>query len=132
MLSETEKLVYYYKAKINRVIDGDTVDILIDLGFGLLKSVNARLWGINAPEISRPKDEEELFRGLQTKARLEDWFKDNAPTGDIIIRSHNGKELKQEKYGRWLVEIYPIGFTKETVSLNDTLVKENLAVEYMR
>jgi len=132
MLTETEHLVYFYKAKINRVIDGDTVDILIDLGFGLLKSVHARLWGINAPEISHPKDEEELMRGLETKTHVEAWFKDNAPTGDIIIRSHNGKELKQEKYGRWLVEIYPVGFTKETVSLNDTLVKENLAIEYMR
>ena len=132
MLTETEHLVYFYKAKVNRVIDGDTVDILIDLGFGLYKDVHARFWGINAPEISHPKDEEELLRGLATKARVEEWFKTNAPDGYVIIRSHNGKELKQEKYGRWLIEIYPIGYTKETVSLNDTLVKENLAVEYMR
>ncbi len=132
MLTETERLVYFYKAKVNRVIDGDTVDILIDLGFGLHKAVKARFWGINAPEISHPKDEEELMRGLQTKSRVEEWLKLNAPDGYVIIRSHNGKELKQEKYGRWLIEVYPIGFTKETVSLNDTLVKESLAIEFMR
>ena len=132
MLTETEHLVYFYKAKVNRVIDGDTVDILIDLGFGLYKDVKARLWGINAPEISHPKDEEELLRGLATKGRVEEWVKTNAPDGYVIIRSHNGRELRQEKYGRWLIEIYPLGYTKETISLNDTLVKENLAVEYMR
>jgi len=132
MLTATEKLVYFYKAKVNRVIDGDTVDILIDLGFGLFKDVKARLWGINAPEISHPKDEEELLRGLGTKGRVEEWLKTNAPDGYVIICSHNGKELRQEKYGRWLIEVYPVGFTKETISLNDTLVKEGLAVEFMR
>lgn len=132
MLTETEKLVYFYKARVNRVIDGDTIDILIDLGFGLYKDVKARLWGINAPEISHPKDEEEMLKGLATKGRVEEWFKQNASDGYIIIRSHNGRELRQEKYGRWLIEVYPIGFTKETVSLNDTLVKEGLAVEFMR
>lgn len=132
MLTETDKLVYFYRAKVNKVIDGDTVDILIDLGFGLFKDVKARFWGINAPEISRPKDEAELLKGLATKARVEEWFKQYAPDGYIIIRSHNGEQLRQEKYGRWLVEVYPTGFTKETISLNVTLVKEGLAVEYMR
>jgi micrococcal nuclease len=132
MLTDLDHLVYFYKAKVNRVIDGDTVDILIDLGFGLFKDVKARFWGINAPEISHPKDEEELLKGLQTKARVEEWLKTNAPDGYVIIKSHNGRDLKQEKFGRWLVEVYPLNFTKETVSLNDTLVKEGLAAEYMR
>lgn len=132
MLTETEHLVYFYKAKINRVVDGDTVDIIIDLGFGLYKDVKARLWGINAPEISNPKDEEEMLKGLATKGRVEEWFKTNATDGYVIIRSHNGRQLRQEKYGRWLVEVYPVGFTKDTISLNDTLVKEGLAVEFMR
>lgn len=132
MLTDLDHLVYFYRAKVNRVIDGDTVDILIDLGFGLFKDVKARFWGINAPEISHPKDEEELLRGLQTKARVEEWFKVNAPDGYVVIKSHNGRDLKQEKYGRWLIEVYPSNFTKETVSLNDSLVKEGLAAEYMR
>ncbi len=127
-----ENVVYYYKAKVNRVIDGDTIDIMIDLGFGIFKSVHARLWGINAPEISKPKDQEEYLKGLQTKIYLEDWMKQNASDGLIVIRSHNGKALKQEKYGRWLVEVYPINFTNETQSLNDLLIKEGLVKEYMR
>lgn len=127
-----ENIVYYYKAKINRVIDGDTIDIMIDLGFGIFKSVRARLWGINAPEISKPKDADELKRGLQTKQFLENWIQNNSIDGHIIIRSHNGKELRQEKYGRWLVEVYPINFTQETQSINDLILKEGLAIEYMR
>lgn len=128
---QNQDMFYFYKAKVNKVVDGDTVDITIDLGFGLFKEVKARLWGLNAPEIFHPKDEEELMRGFQAKAYIEQWLKNNAPNGDIFIRSHNGKELRQEKYGRWLIEIYATS-AKDAVALNDMLVKEHLAVEYMR
>ena len=63
--------MYTYKAKIIRVIDGDTVDALIDIGFHVHVKKRIRLYGINAPE-SRTRDKEEKVRGLAAKARLKE------------------------------------------------------------
>ena len=63
--------MFEYKAKITRVIDGDTVDAMIDLGFSVHRKIRIRLHGINTPE-SRTKDLEEKERGLQAKYRLRD------------------------------------------------------------
>lgn len=125
--------VYNYKAKVLRIIDGDTIDISVDLGFGIFKNLRARLWGINAPELARTKtNTEQYLKALQAKIYLEDWIKTNTVDNKIIICSHDGKALKQEKYGRWLVEVYPVNRTTETKSLNDMLLSEGLAVEFMR
>ena len=63
--------MYTYKIKeILRVVDGDTVDVLIDLGFGVFKKERVRLGGIDAPE-SRTKDLYEKKLGLEAKAELE-------------------------------------------------------------
>lgn len=125
--------VYYYKAKVLRIIDGDTMDISVDLGFGIFKNLRARLWGINAPEFTRAKtNTEQYLKALQAKIYLEDWIKTNTVDNKIIICSHDGKALKQEKYGRWLVEVYPVNTTADTKSLNDILLSEGLAVEFMR
>jgi micrococcal nuclease len=124
--------VYYYQAKVIKVIDGDTVEVEIDLGFGISKKFKARLWGINTPEISKSRSKEEKAKGLESKARLEQWLKDNSTDNKILIKSHDGKQLKQEKYGRWLIEIYPTNKNINSISLNDLLVKEGYAVEFMR
>ncbi len=55
--------MYEYKAKVTRVVDGDTVDALIDCGFSVFRKERIRLYGINAPE-SRTRDKEEKKRGL--------------------------------------------------------------------
>lgn len=125
-------IVYYYKAKVNRVVDGDTLDLSIDLGFALALNVKARLQGVNAPEISRPKDEDELQRGLATKARVEKWIAENSKDGYIVVKSHDGKQLRQEKYGRWLIEAYSFDFHEGEKPLNDILLEENLAVAFMK
>lgn len=124
--------VYYYQANVIKVIDGDTIELEIDLGFGISKKFKARLWGINAPELSHAKSDEEKVKGLESKARLEQWLKDNSPDSKILIKSHDGKQLKQEKYGRWLIEVYPTNKSESSISLNDLLVKEGYAVEFMR
>ena len=67
--------MYIYNAKLDRVVDGDTVDALVDLGFDTWKKVRIRLVGINAPE-SRTRDLEEKARGLAAKIRLEELLKD--------------------------------------------------------
>jgi len=123
--------VYYYKAHVVKVIDGDTVELQIDLGFGITKTFKARLWGINTPE-TRSKDLQEKERGHAAMFRLEKWLADNAPGNNVLIKSHDGKQLKQEKYGRWLVEVYSTSSGALSGSLNDLLVQEGYAIKFMR
>lgn len=86
--------MYTYKIKeIIRVVDGDTVDVLIDLGFGTFKKERVRLGGIDAPE-SRTKDLYEKKLGLEAKAELERYFYNNKDCC-FTIRTE-----KEGKYGR--------------------------------
>ena len=74
--------MYEYKIKLDRVIDGDTVDAYIDLGFDVSVKKRIRFLGINTPE-SRTRDLEEKARGLASKARLIELLGD----GDFILES---------------------------------------------
>ena len=110
--------MYTYKAKLDRVIDGDTVDANIDLGFDITIHKRIRLTGIDTPE-SRTRDLEEKARGLASKARLIELLGD----GDFILESR-----EVGKFGRVLGTIYTIA--EESININDTLVEEGYAVEY--
>ena len=112
--------MYTYKAKLDRIIDGDTVDAHIDLGFDITVHKRIRLAGIDTPE-SRTRDLEEKERGLASKARLEELLEG----GEFVVES---KEVG--KYGRVLGEliVYPEG--ELPVNINETLVAEGYAVEY--
>ena len=72
--------MYEYKAIIRRVVDGDTVDVTLDLGFNILYNSRIRLLGINTPE-SRTRDLEEKKRGLAAKERV----KELCPVGSTIM-----------------------------------------------
>tara|TARA_Y100000114_G_C11732660_1_gene314447 strand:+ start:219 stop:563 length:345 start_codon:yes stop_codon:yes gene_type:complete len=109
--------MYIYNAKCLRVVDGDTVDAQIDLGFDTHKIIRIRLVGINAPE-SRTRDLEEKERGLAAKARVKQILKDNK--NEFILHSQG-----VGKYGRCLGEIY-IGDS----NLNDQLIQEGHATSY--
>ena len=109
--------MYIYKAKCERVVDGDTIDATIDLGFDTWKKIRIRLVGINAAE-SRTRDLEEKARGLAAKAFVK----------DILIKHSNEFILHSQgvgKYGRCLGEIF-LG----DVKLNDLLITEGHVVEY--
>ena len=110
--------MYTYKAKLDRVIDGDTIDANIDLGFDITIHKRIRLTGIDTPE-SRTRDLEEKARGLASKARLVELLGD----GDFILESR-----EVGKFGRVLGTIYTIA--EESININDTLVEEGYAVEY--
>jgi len=113
---------YDYKAKLRRVVDGDTIDVDLDLGFGVvLSKQRIRLYGINTPE-SRTRDLEEKARGLAAKARLKEMLQGN----DIIVQTQIDKKARG-KYGRILGTIIVDGLAK---SANDTLVEEGHAVYY--
>jgi micrococcal nuclease len=111
--------MYQYKIKkINRVVDGDTVDLDIDLGFGITLSQRVRLKDINAPEI-RTLDLEEKAKGLEAKEWLE---KELAKPGEWIIET-----TKEDKYGRILGTLYLVG---EPVTVNERMLNEGIAKPY--
>jgi micrococcal nuclease len=109
--------MYIYNAKCLRVVDGDTIDAQIDLGFDTHKTIRIRLVGINAPE-SRTRDLEEKERGLAAKARVKQLLKENK--NEFILHSQG-----VGKYGRCLGEIY-LGDS----NLNDQLIQEGHATSY--
>ena len=96
--------MYQYKiSEVLRVIDGDTVDVMIDLGFNILMKQRIRLSHIDAPSI-RTLNEEVKKYGMRAKEKLEEYLK----TGDkLVIATQNPN--KTEKYGRVLGELYVEG-----------------------
>jgi micrococcal nuclease len=121
--------MYEYKAVVNRVVDGDTIDVTIDLGFSVWKKMRVRMEGINTPE-SRTRDLEEKKRGLAAKDRLK----------SILEFNNNKCVLKVSgvgKYGRALATVLveslsPLngedGIT--LIDVNKQLIEEGHAVEY--
>ena len=114
--------MYTYKAKLDRVIDGDTIDVNIDLGFDISVHKRIRLAGIDTPE-SRTRDLEEKKRGLASKARLIELL----DKGDLVVES---KDVG--KYGRVLgvLHIYPKDLDLP-INVIDRLVEEGYATEYL-
>lgn len=116
--------MYTYRIKkVNAVIDGDTIDCDIDLGFDVCLTQRIRLAGIDAPE-SRTRDLTEKKYGLEAKAYLEN--KLNSFTGQLIIRTE--KISSTEKYGRILGWIF-LG-DENTTSVNQMMINEGYAWEY--
>ena len=117
--------MYDYKIFLTKVIDGDTIDAEIDLGFDIKVKKRIRFMGINAPE-SRTKDLEEKARGLAAKDRVKQLLEG---CKNIQLKSHG-----IGKFGRCLGEIMLDmidGQEKLTlVSLNELLIKEGHATEY--
>tara|TARA_Y100000356_G_scaffold47351_1_gene37506 strand:- start:168 stop:512 length:345 start_codon:yes stop_codon:yes gene_type:complete len=109
--------MYYYKIELLRVVDGDTVDVRIDLGFNVWHKCRVRLVGINAPE-SRTRDKEEKKRGLAAKS----WLIDKLESAEDELEM---KSYGVGKYGRVLGEIYI-----NEVNINELMVKEGHAVKY--
>ena len=113
--------MYQYRCQILRVVDGDTVDIDIDLGFGVwMRKQRVRLYGVDTPE-SRTRDLEEKKFGMMAKKYVKGYL----PIGtDQILRTHkDGKG----KFGRILGEfVVEEGMT----TLNALLIKNHHAVEY--
>jgi micrococcal nuclease len=111
--------MYHYKIKkFNKIIDGDTVDLDIDLGFGITISQRVRLKGINTPE-TRTKDLVEKERGLAAKVWLEEQL---SREGEWIIETY-----KEDKYGRILGTLYLVG---DSTTINEWMMNEGIAEPY--
>jgi micrococcal nuclease len=118
-----EKIMYeYYVRKVDNVVDGDTIDVLIDLGFDILFQSRVRLAGIDTPE-SRTKDLKEKALGLESKEYLKKALKD---AKSVVIKTE--KMDSSEKYGRILGWVYING---DTVSLNDMMINDGYAWGYL-
>ncbi len=112
----------YYVRKVENVVDGDTIDVLIDLGFDILFQSRVRLAGIDTPE-SRTSDKAEKVLGLESKEYLKKHLKD---AKSVVIKTE--KMDSSEKYGRILGWVYVNG---NTVSLNDMMINDGYAWGYM-
>ena len=112
----------YYVRKVENVVDGDTIDVLIDLGFDILFSSRVRLAGIDTPE-SRTKDLKEKALGLESKEYLKKALKD---AKSVVIKTE--KMDSSEKYGRILGWLYVNG---DTESINDKMINDGYAWGYM-
>ena len=113
--------MYEYKVKITRVVDGDTVDAEVDLGFDTFIKDRIRLMGLDTPE-SRTRNKKEKALGLAAKAYLKELLKENK--GDIILRT--SKE-GNGKFGRILGTL--LIYDGKT-SVNQMLIDEGHARNY--
>jgi micrococcal nuclease len=117
--------MYEYRCKVIRVIDGDTVDVDIDLGFDIIiKGERVRIMGIDTPE-SRTRDKVEKKFGLASKARLKELI--GGKSGPILKTQINRKgEDMRGKFGRILGDFV----TDDGRLVTDILVEEGHAVAY--
>ncbi len=112
----------YYVKQVTKVVDGDTIDVVIDLGFDISFSSRVRLAGIDTPE-SRTTDKAEKVLGLEVKDRIKKLI-DGAKV--IVIKTE--KMDSSEKYGRILGWLYLDG---AEVSVNEALIADGYAWAYM-
>jgi len=114
--------MYEYRAKLLKVVDGDTVDVDIDLGFGIvLKNERVRIIGIDTPE-SRTRDKVEKVFGLAAKKRVKELLK-----GDVTLKTQiasDGDDAKG-KFGRILGD-----FKLGDKTLTEIMIEEGYAVDY--
>ena len=133
--------MFEYAATVKRVVDGDTMDLTIDLGFRILTQVRCRLLGVDTPETyGVKKGSEEYQKGMAAKSFVKDWLHDHGEgyieTSDghtlarIVVRSHDGGPPRAGKYGRWLVEVMPFATVLGSISLNQALIQAGHAVAY--
>ena len=115
--------MYEYRVKtVTSVVDGDTIDVIIDLGFDISFTSRVRLAGIDTPE-SRTKDLKEKTLGLESK----DYLKKRLELAkNIVIKTE--KVNSSEKYGRILAWIYLDG---ETKSVNHEMIEKGYAWGYL-
>ena len=121
--------MYEYKAVVDRVVDGDTIDVTIDLGFKVWKKMRVRMEGINTPE-SRTRDLEEKKRGLAAKDRLV----------EILKYNNNECTLKVSgvgKFGRAIASVYVDTLSPASdkssmteINVNKQLIEEGHEVAY--
>tara|TARA_R110000751_G_scaffold303929_1_gene418990 strand:- start:96 stop:518 length:423 start_codon:yes stop_codon:yes gene_type:complete len=111
--------MYEYTCKVERVVDGDTCDVVLDLGFNILHKCRVRLFGIDTPE-SRTRDLDEKARGILAK----NYLKDAIETGKKVVIQTKLKDSKG-KFGRVLGDVVVDG-----ININQLMIDDYHAVKY--
>ena len=120
-MSKTKDLYVYRIKSITKVVDGDTIDADIDLGFDISLTKRIRLAGIDSPE-SRTTNLKEKALGLETKEWLKKTLED---AKDILIKTE--KPDSTEKYGRIIGHLF---INDQETSLNNQMIDEGYALAY--
>jgi micrococcal nuclease len=116
---------YIYRGKLERVVDGDTIDALIDVGFDIWVKKRIRYSGIDTWE-SRTRDLEEKAKGLEAKARNKELLMEiSSKSGYFRLKSYG-----VGKYGRVLGEIFIEDKDGKQYNINETLISEGHAYVY--
>ncbi len=111
--------MYKYKAKVERIVDGDTIDVVIDLGFKITTNQRIRLKGINTPETySVKRGSEEYKKGMLAKEFVIQRIEANNNKAIVETNKYTGK------YGRYIGTIW---LADSSTSLNDELVEKGFA-----
>lgn len=111
--------MYKYKAKVDRVVDGDTLDVVIDLGFKITTHQRIRLQGINTPETYNvKKGSEEYTKGMAAKLYVIERIEANGSEAIVETEKDTGK------YGRYIGTVW---LADSETSLNDELVEKGYA-----
>ena len=122
---KTKMEKYIYRAKLDRVVDGDTVDALIDVGFDIWFKKRIRFKGVDTWE-SRTRNLEEKKKGLAAKARTKELLeKVSSKSGYFRIKSYG-----LGKYGRVLADVFIIDKDGKQWNINETLITEGHAYVY--
>jgi len=112
---------FFYEASIDRIVDGDTVDLIIDLGFDVSYKARVRLHGVNTPE-TRTRDLEEKALGLAAKEYVSDWLAEHDTVYVRTMKDGSGK------YGRILGYIYSDALMSHC--LNDDIIDSGHGESY--
>lgn len=118
-LDEGEDTMYEYKAVVDRVVDGDTLDLIIDLGFDIRYKQRVRLLGVDTPEV-RTRDLDEKEAGQQAS----EFVKQAVFWSQVTVHTQYDR---RGKYGRVLAKIYYTDENGDQVCLNDELLRQGHA-----
>jgi len=115
-------MLYQYSAKLQKVVDGDTVDLVVDLGFSINVTMRFRLDGIDAPEMKAPT----LVEGKSAKEHL----------GVLLADANNGviyvDSLGRDKYGRWVAKLTMVSkLSGAMLDVNKQMISDGFAVAYV-
>jgi len=111
--------MYEYGCKVTRVVDGDTIDVDLDLGFDIIYKCRVRLYGIDTPE-SRTRNKDEKVRGKLAAKFLQDAISN----GENVILQTQLKDSKG-KFGRVLASVIVDG-----INVNQQMITNHMAVRY--
>jgi micrococcal nuclease len=123
-----EECKFVYKLfSMERVVDGDTIDVVIDLGLGVLSKQRIRLLGMDTPEL-RTSDEKEKKYGIMSKYKMENWINVSDVSENIELRCL--ERDSREKFGRLLAEVW-VKKENEWMNVNKWMCDNHYAVPYI-